>query len=258
MVRSSEQNEPAKSEVDCCRLVVEFQPGRQVLDGLDLQVQRGEIVALLGKSGCGKSTVLRCVAGLQPLVSGSVTIDGLSPQQARRRLSFVFQEPSLLPWRSAHRNVGLPLEMGSDRSLVQERIARTLEAVGFHEEDWSKLPRQLSGGMKMRASLARALITDPMTMLLDEPFAALDDLLRGRMNELLLQLWTDHPRTMLFVTHNIAEAVYLSHRIAIMNRGKIVNWIDNPLSWPRVPRLRGGMEFAQVYARVSSALADTA
>jgi NitT/TauT family transport system ATP-binding protein len=237
----------APLEIECSDLEVRFSAHAPVLDRLNCRFPAGQIVVLLGRSGCGKSTLLRCVAGLQKPTAGRVSISpvrnkgqghsGQSVIDSRPRMSFVFQEATLLPWRSAIENVLLPSEL--DRGLTgvgggeARRLASArLEEVGLEAKEHQKLPRQLSGGMKMRVALARALMNDPDILLLDEPFAALDDILRNRLNELLLQLWSHRPRTILFVTHNISEAIFLSHQIAIMHQGRIFQQWVNPLPFP--------------------------
>ncbi|MGN6547831.1 MAG: ABC transporter ATP-binding protein, partial [Aureliella sp.] len=202
--------------IEVRELCVRFGDHEPVLDGLSLSVAPGEIVALLGGSGSGKSTLLRAIAQLQPIASGEVAF---TCEESRRQggLSYVFQDATLLPWRTALENVQLPLELArrsSSKSLggdaVAARVREALAAVGLPQASWTKYPRQLSGGMRMRVSLARAIVTDPAILLLDEPFGALDEILRGRMNDLLVELWTRRRRTVLFVTHNIAEAINLS------------------------------------------------
>lgn len=244
---------------------VRFGSDRPVLDDLDLTVHPGEILALVGASGCGKSTLLRALAGLQEVTSGRVelvssTDDSRSDTPARQRsgeIGFVFQQPNLLPWRTAFENVRLPAELeGSDISY--QRIADTLAAVGLPQEHLRKRPSELSGGMQMRVSLARAILSDPSVLLLDEPFAALDDLLRTRMNELLLQMHAARSRTILLVTHNISEAIFLSHRVAVLGGGKIAELITNDLPWPRTEQLKGELAFAERYSQVSHALGATA
>ncbi len=268
-------------KVDCRGLVVRFQERRgrvrgvsadaehqspkslqanshSVLNRLDLQVEAGDIVALLGKSGCGKSTLLRTIAGLQGFESGTLTIGAKSIDDSRKTLSFVFQEPALLPWRTAIENACLPLELSgqTDRQAILDAARRLLRTVEFSSSDERKFPTELSGGMKMRVSLARALVTEPKLLLLDEPFAALDDMLRWRLNELLLEQHASAARTMIFVTHNIAEAVFLSRRIAVMHRGRIADWIENTLPQPRVADLRASSDFATMYGLVSKRLGE--
>ena len=249
--------------IECSSVSVSFldrasQVQRNILSKLDVHVPAGSVVALLGKSGCGKSTLLRCIAGLQPIHSGKIAIGERSIEDARESLAFVFQEPALLPWRTAIENVGLPLELQAKMSLseVRKQAGQMLETVGFTMADREKLPSQLSGGMKMRASLARALVTEPTLLLLDEPFAALDDMLRWRLNEMLLELCSKQSKTIVFVTHNIAEAVFLSQQIAIMHHGRIVQLIDNPLPQPRSTTLRSTTEFAQFYGHASRCLGE--
>jgi len=231
-----------------------------VLTGLSLDVSPGEIVALLGASGCGKSTLLRAIARLVQPTDGEVTFS--KPNRRAGDLAFVFQDATLLPWRTVAENVVLPLELGcrgrdTGQAAVQAAVQAALTAVGLFERDYAKFPRELSGGMRMRTSIARALVTDPSILLLDEPFAALDDILRNRLNDLLLQLWQERQRTILFVTHNIAEAIYLSHRIAIFGSGKIAEVVANPLPWPRCAAQRSSPEFATFFGQVSQKLATS-
>jgi NitT/TauT family transport system ATP-binding protein len=238
---------------------------QRVLDHLDISVPRGQIVSLLGPSGCGKSTLLRVVAGLITPASGTINVEGKSVETSRDKLAFVFQEAALLPWRTVWQNVMLPWEIrgaqpGSkqpapSKDQLREAIEKTLTLVGFKPTDWHKKPSQLSGGMKMRASIARALITQPDILLLDEPFAALDDMLRSKLNDLLLDIVSQTGCTMLFVTHNISEAIYLSHRIAVMSHGKIADTIDVDLPCPRESGVRGTPAFAGLYGQVAESLA---
>jgi NitT/TauT family transport system ATP-binding protein len=280
-------------------LCVEFQRGTRVLDELSLKIAPGEIVGLLGGSGSGKSTLLRTIAGLQAASSGEVRLagadaSGIQSALGKPALAYVFQDPTLLPWRTARQNVALPLQLerraraldsneaaheaaheaasgdrpagGSAEAIssavagqptARERVEQALSAVGLPVESRDRYPRQLSGGMRMRVSLARAIVTDPAVLLLDEPFAALDEILRGRMNDLIVELWQRRRRTILFVTHNIAEAINLSQRIAILGTGRVAEWIDNPLPFPRTPAVRTSAAFAEFYARVSAALTAT-
>ncbi len=224
-----------------------------VLEELSLDVRPGEIVALLGASGCGKSTLLRAIAKLVPMQTGHIEFS--RPIRRAGDLAFVFQDATLLPWRTVEENVRLPMELGSwGRSSETSAIRKALTAVGLEEKDLRKFPRELSGGMRMRTSIARALLTEPSILLLDEPFAALDDILRTRLNELLLELWQQRQRTILFVTHNIAEAIYLSHRIAVFGTGRIVDVVDNPIAWPRSAQQRAEANFAEFFGRVSRTL----
>ncbi len=258
MILSESQNNSPAPNVDCSQLTVSFPKHGIVLDELDMHVQSGTIVTLLGPSGCGKSTLLRCVAGLQDATRGEIRIGGVAPQGAQSDISFVFQDPTLLPWRSIRENVLLPLELKrhTSRTVSRQRASEILTTVGLASAHHKKRPSELSGGMKMRASIARALVTDPSLLLLDEPFAALDDMLRSKLNELLLDLWAKRKRTILFVTHNIAESVFLSHRIALLMNGKIREWIDVPFEHPRQPELRSDPTFMKLCAQIASRFAS--
>ncbi len=245
-------------ESDCsirCETVsVRFAPAVIAVKDVTLSVPRGRILSLIGPSGCGKTTLLRLMAGLQAATSGQVFID---PQLEGRRgeIAFVFQQPSLLPWRTAVENVTLPLELigrGSPderRSAAQEMLA----TVGLSDA-LDRFPNQLSGGMKMRVSIARALITQPGILLLDEPFSALDDLLRNQLGQLFLQLWREHKFTAVMVTHHIAESILLSHRICVMKDGQLTATIDNPLPHPRTESLRRSPQFGQFFGHLSDTL----
>ncbi len=217
-------------------LCVRFDRHAPVLEHCSMSVKAGEIVALLGGSGSGKSTLLRAIAKLQTITSGEVELTGNTPRRRAGDLSYVFQDATLLPWRTAAQNVQLPLELsgktegGRPDVLLSDRVAEALTWVGLPEVSWRKYPRELSGGMRMRVSLARALVTDPAIMLFDEPFAALDEILRSRMNELLTEIWMRKRRTILFVTHNIAEAVNLSNRLAIL--GKVASSVGLRIHCP--------------------------
>ncbi len=248
-------------------LCVQYGAGASILESLSLEIRAGEIVALVGASGCGKSTLLKSIARLIEPVSGSISFNRPTPLRRNGDLSYVFQDPTLLPWRTVEENVKLPIELGSNRergmdraadSQWAQRIAETLSSVGLERHTFRRFPRELSGGMKMRASIARALVTDPTILLLDEPFAALDDLLRTRMNELVLELWEQKRRTIVFVTHNIAEAAYLSHRVAVLGGGRVASLLDNPLPWPRSAKFRTTTEFAEFYGKISGSLARAA
>ncbi|MFN6413401.1 MAG: ABC transporter ATP-binding protein [Planctomycetota bacterium] len=253
----------ASAAIECRSIEVVFANGNNkqtILDGLNLCVPAGQIVTLLGPSGCGKSTLLRVVAGLTKPTSGTLCIEGKSIAENQHKLAFVFQESALLPWRSVYQNVRLPWEIRKNQPgfALDSAIQNVLELVGFKTTDWNKKPHQLSGGMKMRASIARALITQPDILLLDEPFAALDDMLRSKLNDLLLNIVEQTRTTMLFVTHNIAEAIYLSHSIAVFSQGKIGQQIDVDLPFPRQASVRSTPEFAAMYGRVSESLARNA
>lgn len=235
----------------------------KVLESIDLDIEPGGFVSLLGPSGCGKSTLLRLVADLEHPSSGSIEFQQVDEATEQRpRIAFVFQESNLLPWRSVHRNVSLPFELDDRLPNVEQadRVAECLELVGLRPQDARKLPRQLSGGMKMRVSLARALVTQPQVMLMDEPFAALDDMLRQQLNEDVVRLWQMQNWTTIFVTHNVAEAVFLSREVLIMSRhpGRIVKRVEVPFGDSRPFELRSSAEFAQFCGEVSNTLRESA
>ena len=237
-----------------------FGSSRVVLSDVNCDIGRGEFVALLGPSGCGKSTLLRLVAGLMTATSGSLTVAGQSPTEARRtsqRLAFVFQEPNLLPWRTVAANIALPLELaGVPRQEQTRAVEEILSLIGLTADDAAKRPRNLSGGMRMRVSLARALVTHPDLLLLDEPFAALDDVLRQQLNEELVRIWLARSWTGMFVTHNVAEAVFLAQRVLVMSSrpGRIVADVRVPFDYPREPGLRADARFARLCGDLSQQL----
>jgi NitT/TauT family transport system ATP-binding protein len=263
---SSNQPDFEASGISIREARVEYRVGEPILDGLSVEFAPGEIVALVGASGCGKSTLLRVIAKLLPLAAGEIEFDSGSLSRRNRDLAYVFQDATLLPWRTVYENVRLPLELAktsreqrmAENSAHEARIAESLVSVGLSRDAWQKFPRELSGGMRMRTSIARALVTEPSILLLDEPFAALDDLLRSRLNDLILDLWVKRTRTVLFVTHNIAEAVYLSHRVAVFGTGRINRVLENRLPWPRETRQRTSLAFAEQFGAISSALAEVA
>ncbi|MDB5338971.1 MAG: transporter ATP-binding protein [Planctomycetaceae bacterium] len=251
---------PATNPLVACDNVGLTFPGPvQALDGTSFQLQRGELVSVVGPSGCGKSTLLRLIAGLIANTSGSLQIAGQSAMEARRHglhIGFVFQDATLLPWRTIQDNIRLPLELlRVPRSEHAPRIREALELVGLL--DFARaLPNQLSGGMRMRAALVRALITRPELLLLDEPFGALDEITRQRLNEDLLALWQSQKWSGVFITHNVYEAVFLSQRVLVMSPrpGKLIADVPIPFEFPRTPELRGTAEFAKLAAEVSSLL----
>ena len=228
------------------------------LSGVDLTIHRGAFVSLIGPSGCGKTTLLRVIADLERATSGSLIVNGLDPHMAReaRQYGYVFQAPALLPWRSVGRNVGLPLEIiGIDRAERARRIAEQLERVGLAGFA-NKYPWQLSGGMQQRVSIARALSFAPELLLMDEPFGALDEITRDHLNLHLTDLWARTGKTCVFVTHSIAEAVFLSTHIVVMNPrpGRILDMIESPLPRLRTLDVRDTPAFAAVAARVRAGL----
>jgi NitT/TauT family transport system ATP-binding protein len=232
--------------------------GRLVLQSLDLRVLKGEFVSIIGPSGCGKSTVLRLISGLTPPSAGTIRVDGMTPENARETISFIFQDATLLPWRTVKRNVGLGLELERVAAKQRdEKVTSLLQLVGL-EDVAAAYPRELSGGMKMRASIARALATNPRLLLLDEPFAALDEMTRDRMNEELLRLRAEQQWTAIFVTHSVAEAVFLSTRIIVLapKPGRIHAELQIELPFPRTAQLREQPEYEALVARASRVLRE--
>ena len=228
------------------------------LSNVDLDIKRGEFVSFIGPSGCGKTTFLRIIADLEQPTSGTITVNGVSPAEARasRSYGYVFQAPALFPWRTIEKNVALPLEiMGYSAEERAARIQRTLELVnldGFQK----KFPWQLSGGMQQRASIARALAFDADLLLMDEPFGALDEIVRDHLNSELLKLWSATQKTIAFVTHSIPEAVYLSTKIVVMSPrpGRVTDIIESPLPAERPLDIRETPEFLAIAHRVREGL----
>lgn len=251
---------PPRAPLVACQQVGLTFPGPvEALAGTSFQLQRGELVSIVGPSGCGKSTLLRLVAGLLPTTSGNLTVAGVPAVDARRQglqLGFVFQEATLLPWRTVEENIRLPLQLlGVPRSQHAARIRDSLALVDL--QDFAHvLPNQLSGGMRMRVALVRALVTQPELLLLDEPFGALDEITRQRLNEDLLFLWQRQHWSGIFITHNVYEAVFLSQRILVMSPrpGRLIAELPIPFEFPRGPELRGTAEFARISAEVSALL----
>jgi NitT/TauT family transport system ATP-binding protein len=226
------------------------------VESISLTVERGEFVTFLGPSGCGKSTLLKLVSGLSPVSQGTVLVNGMTPANARDLVSFIFQDATLLPWRTVEQNVGLGMELEHAAHLARkERVKQMLELVGLSHVS-KHYPRQLSGGMKMRASIARALVTKPRILLMDEPFAALDEMTRDRLNEELLRLYAEQQWTVLFVTHSVAEAVFLSTRVVILaaHPGRIAHEIKIDLPWPRTAETRESEAFEEQVTQASRLL----
>lgn len=215
-----------------------YNTGTVALSKFDLSINEGEFISFLGPSGCGKSTALRMVAGLGEATKGNIEVYGQNPKEVIRNsndIAFVFQDANLLPWRTVLDNVLLPLELrGSDKNSRKEMAIKVLEMVGL-KDYLNSYPRQLSGGMKMRVSIARALAAKPKLLLMDEPFAALDEMTRQTLQMDLLDIWKKENTTILFVTHNVYEAVYLSSKIAVMSArpGRLSSVIDVDLPYPR-------------------------
>jgi NitT/TauT family transport system ATP-binding protein len=228
------------------------------LKDVSLDIKKGEFVSFIGPSGCGKTTFLRCIAGLETPTSGDISVNGMTPDEARkaRAYGYVFQAAGLYPWRTIGGNISLPLEiMGFSKAEQRERVNRVMDLVdlgGFEK----RFPWQLSGGMQQRASIARALAFDADILLMDEPFGALDEIVRDHLNEQLLKLWARTEKTIAFVTHSIPEAVYLSTKIVVMSPrpGRITDVIDSPLPKDRPLDIRDSAEFIEISHRVRDGL----
>ena len=253
--------EQSPAVVSASKLGLTFQTNDgpvQALSNVDLTIGKGEFVSFIGPSGCGKTTLLRVIADLERATSGTISVNGMTPEQARekRAYGYVFQAAALFPWRTIERNVALPLEIiGLSQAEQAERIKRTLALVnlaGFEK----KYPWQLSGGMQQRASIARALAFDADLLLMDEPFGALDEIVRDHLNEQLLDLWARTNKTICFVTHSIPEAVYLSTRIVVMSPrpGRVTDIIESTLPKERPLDIRETPEFLAIAARVRDGL----
>jgi NitT/TauT family transport system ATP-binding protein len=231
--------------------------GLVALDRLDLDVRPGEFVSLLGPSGCGKSTALRIIAGLSEPTGGAVIWPRADASRSEREIGFVFQEPTLMPWTTVAGNVRLPLDLQRvDAATAAPRVAAALTRVGL--TDFADVyPRELSGGMKMRVSIARALVTESMLLLMDEPFAALDEITRFKLNDDLLSLWQSLRKTVVFVTHSVFESVYLSSRIVVMTPrpGRVFTELAIDAPYPRDQRFRTSAEYVAFCRRASGALA---
>jgi NitT/TauT family transport system ATP-binding protein len=233
-----------------------FPNGTLALEGFDLEVRRGEFLSLLGPSGCGKSTALRIIAGLSEPTQGRVAWAAASARSRTGGIGFVFQEPTLMPWTTVFNNVRLPLKLsGVAADKARERVNAALERVGLQNFS-SVYPRELSGGMRMRVSIARALVTEPELLLMDEPFAALDEITRFKLNDDLLTMWRSLGTTVVFVTHSVFESVYLSSRIAVMaaRPGRIFSELAIDAPYPRDGGFRTSTEYAVLCRRTSVAL----
>ena len=228
-----------------------FPDGTEAIANADLDVSRGEFVSIVGPSGCGKSTLLRVASGLLAPTNGSVSVDASS-------VGYVFQDPTLLPWRTTRRNVELLAELRNVVPAIRrERAERILATVGLTEFA-DHFPRTLSGGMKMRASLARTLMLEPTVCLFDEPFGALDEMTRERLNGELIEIFLARNFAGVFVTHSIGEAVFMSSRVHVMTSrpGRLLEPIEVPFAYPRLPEIRFTPEFAAICGRVARALRE--
>jgi NitT/TauT family transport system ATP-binding protein len=252
---------PAEAAIEINGLSLRFDTADgpvQALSNVNLRIGRGDFVSFIGPSGCGKTTLLRAVADLEYPTSGSMRVNGMSPREARanRAYGYVFQAPALYPWRTVARNIALPLEiMGFDPKEREARVAKGLELVNLSGFG-AKYPWQLSGGMQQRASIARALSFDPDLLLMDEPFGALDEIVRDMLNQQLLRLWDVTGKTVLFVTHSIPEAVFLSSHIVVMSPrpGRIYDVIECNFPRDRQLEIRETPEFIAVANRVRHGL----
>ncbi len=252
---------PQPTAVDIAGAEKVFDNGVRALEPTSLAVRDGEFATLIGPSGCGKSTLLRLVAGLIEPSRGSVRLwPKASPPDQRRRLAFVFQNATLMPWSDVAKNVRLPLELaGMERAQATARAERALELVGLQDFRHA-YPRQLSGGMQMRASIARALVTEPALLLMDEPFGALDEITRARLDDELADLWARQALTILFVTHSIYEAVFLSTRVLVMSArpGRLFAEVAIDAPHPRDEAFRASEPYARHCARLSELLSAAA
>jgi len=257
------QSESASPVIETSDLSLTFETGDgpvHALSDISLTINKGEFVSLIGPSGCGKTTLMRVIADLEQPTEGSISVNGMSPHEARlkRAYGYVFQAPALYPWRTIGKNIALPLEiMGYSKEERAERVKKGLDLVnltGFEK----KFPWQLSGGMQQRASIARALSFDPDLLLMDEPFGALDEIVRDKLNEQLLRLWEKTQKTVVFVTHSIPEAVFLSTKIVVMSPrpGKIHDVIECHFPRDRTLDIRETPEFLDVANRVRQGLRD--
>jgi NitT/TauT family transport system ATP-binding protein len=235
-----------------------FPNGTAALSGFDLDIRRGEFLSLLGPSGCGKSTALRIIAGLSEPSAGAVAWRQDANAALEKRIGFVFQEPTLMPWTTVFNNVLLPLKLKSlAREKAAVRVEAALDRVGL--QGFARAyPRELSGGMRMRVSIARALVTEPDLLLMDEPFAALDEITRFKLNNDLLELWQNLRTTVVFVTHSVFESVFLSSRVVVMaaRPGRIFTEIAIDAPYPRDQNFRTSAEYAAFCRRASEALAQ--
>jgi NitT/TauT family transport system ATP-binding protein len=229
------------------------------LSNINLNINQGDFVSFIGPSGCGKTTLLRVIADLEQATSGHINVDGTTPQDARlnRLYGYVFQAPGLLPWRTISQNCALPMEISAKPGDHQQKqIAKYLRMVGL-QDFHNKYPWQLSGGMQQRASIARALCLNPELLLMDEPFGALDEITRDHMNLELLRIWQETRKTVVFVTHSIAEAVLLSTHIVVMSPrpGRVVKVIESPLPRLKTLAVRDQAAFHELAAEIRTALA---
>jgi len=263
MNESSSSKASQSTIIDINNLCLTFETQTEpvlALSDINMQVDSGDFVSLIGPSGCGKTTLLRVIADLEKPTSGSITVEGKTPHQARldRSYGYVFQTPGLLPWRNIEKNIHLPLEMSgyskSEQKNLSDQYLSLVSLSGFEK----KYPWQLSGGMQQRVSIARALSFNPDMLLMDEPFGALDEITRDRLNEELLRLWEKTKKTVVFVTHSIPEAVFLSSKIVVMSArpGKIINVIETNFPKDRTLDIRETTEFLEASQLVREGLKE--
>jgi NitT/TauT family transport system ATP-binding protein len=252
---------PAQPAVSVRDIDVTFGGGDKLvtaLSGVSVDIPEGSLVTMLGPSGCGKSTLLRAIADLVPVSAGEITVLGQSPEIARRdrNFSFVFQDATLLPWRSAIENVRLPLEVGGSGATDVEP-SELLELVGLKDRE-NALPSELSGGMRQRVAIARALVTKPKILLMDEPFGALDEITRDKLNEELLRIWQETGTTVIFVTHSIPEAAFLGQHVLVLasHPGRVKEFMPVDLPYPRRLPIRDTMEFIKITAHLRKLLEE--
>lgn len=234
-----------------------FGSGPIILDDINLGIDSGEFVSLIGPSGCGKSTLLRLISGLTPHTDGEIVIEGMTPEKARSEMAYIFQEANLLPWLRVQKNVELALKVCGhvDKHRRKEIADKMIDLVGLSDAR-RRFPHQLSGGMRMRVSIARALSLSPRILLLDEPFGALDEMTRDRLNEEILEIRSKENWTAFFVTHSVSEAVFLSSKIVVLsaNPGRVAEIIDVPFPYPRTAELRESTAFLDLVRRTSMSL----
>lgn len=247
--------------IEISKVYKQYNTGVVAVSDMSLTIENGQFVSFLGPSGCGKSTALRMIAGLSEVSAGTITVNGHAPGSASgpQDVGFVFQEPTLMPWASVFDNVYLPLRLGGmSRAEARPRVEEVLAQVGLSK--FAKAyPRELSGGMKMRVSIARSIVTKPRLLLMDEPFAALDEMTRFKLNNDVLRLWQEHGLTVIFVTHSVYESVYLSNRVVVMaaRPGRVVADIAIPGAYPRATNYRATRDYTESCEIVSDALNRT-
>lgn len=251
----------AASLIELKNVFKQYGNGTVAIRDMSLTVEKGQFVSFLGPSGCGKSTALRMIAGLASVSAGTITVNGHAPGESNSAadIGFVFQEPTLMPWTTVFENVYLPLRLtGVSHAEAKPRIEEALSQVGLSRFARS-YPRELSGGMKMRASIARAIVTRPRLLLMDEPFAALDEMTRFKLNNDVLRLWQEQSLTIIFVTHSVYESVYMSNRLVVMaaRPGRVVADLPIEGSYPRAEDFRATDAYAESCQAASKALRGT-